>query len=126
MAVKDISPRPSLVPQPSGPHPHSDHSEERNPGTPLELDWVREVRVNTSAAERRAATLPKRRTVKKEWQAAWYLRAITCIDLTTLSGDDTPRRLRRLCAQARQPGRRGLLRALGARPLRTPPASLRV
>ena len=50
------------------------HSPERNPGTPLELDWVREVRVNTSAAERRAATLPKRRTVKKEWQAAWYLR----------------------------------------------------
>src|SRR3954469_10178319 len=114
MAVKDISTRPSLVPQPSAPHPHPDHSEERNPGTLLEVDWVREVRVNTSAAERRAATLPKRRTVKKEWQAAWYLRAITCIDLTTLAGDDTPGRVRRLCAKARQPVRRDLLEALGA------------
>ena len=92
--------------------PH-EHHPERNPGTPLELDWVREVRVNTSAAERRAATLPKRRTVKKEWQAAWYLRAITCIDLTTLSGDDTPGRVRRLCAKARQPVRQDLLESLG-------------
>jgi deoxyribose-phosphate aldolase len=90
-----------------------EHHPERNPGTPLELDWVREVRVNTSAAERRAATLPKRRTVKKEWQAAWYLRAITCIDLTTLAGDDTPGRVRRLCAKARQPVRQDLLEALG-------------
>ena len=107
MAVKDLPKRPSLVPRPSEPHA------ERNPGTPLELDWVREVRVNTSAAERRAATLPKRRTVKKEWQAAWYLRAITCIDLTTLAGDDTPGRVRRLCAKARQPVRQDLLEALG-------------
>ncbi len=107
MAVKDLPKRPSLVPRPSEPHA------ERNPGTPLELDWVREVRVNTSAAERRAATLPKRRTVKKQWQAAWYLRAITCIDLTTLSGDDTPGRVRRLCAKARQPVRQDLLEALG-------------
>src|SRR3954464_1122029 len=113
MAVKDISTRPSLVPQLSEPHSHPDHSEERNPGTPLELDWVREVRVNTSAAERRAATLPKRRTVKKEWQAAWYLRAITCIDLTTLAGDDTPGRVRRLCAKARQPVRQETLEAMG-------------
>jgi deoxyribose-phosphate aldolase len=124
MAVKDISPRPSLVPQPSAPHPHADHSEERNPGTPLELDWVREVRVNTSAAERRAATLPKRRTVKKEWQAAWYLRAITCIDLTTLAGDDTPGRVRRLCAKARQPVRRDLLEALGVGHLKIQTASV--
>jgi deoxyribose-phosphate aldolase len=108
MAVKDLPKRPSLVPRPSEPHA------ERNPGTPLELDWVREVRVNTSAAERRAATLPKRRTVKKQWQAAWYLRAITCIDLTTLAGDDTPGRVRRLCAKARQPVRQDLLEALGA------------
>jgi deoxyribose-phosphate aldolase len=108
MAVQDLPKRPSLVPRPSAPHP------ERNPGTPLELDWVREVRVNTSAAERRAATLPKRRTVKKEWQAAWYLRAITCIDLTTLAGDDTPGRVRRLCAKARQPVRLDVLEALGA------------
>jgi len=108
MAVQDLPKRPSLVPRPSEPH------SERNPGTPLELDWVREVRVNTSAAERRAATLPKRRTVKKQWQAAWYLRAITCIDLTTLAGDDTPGRVRRLCAKARQPVRRDILEALGA------------
>jgi deoxyribose-phosphate aldolase len=111
MAVQDLHTRPSLVPQPSASHPES---HERNPGTPLELDWVREVRVNTSAAERRAATLPKRRTVKKEWQAAWYLRAITCIDLTTLAGDDTPGRVRRLCAKARQPVRQEILEALGA------------
>ncbi len=56
----------------------------RNPGMPLDMDWVRQVRVNRSAVERRAATIPTRRTVKKEWQAAWLLRAITCIDLTTL------------------------------------------
>ncbi len=110
MAVQDLFTRPSLVPQPSVAPPES---HERNPGTPLELDWVREVRVNTSAAERRAATLPKRRTVKKEWQAAWYLRAITCIDLTTLAGDDTPGRVRRLCAKARKPVRQDLLEALG-------------
>jgi len=109
MAVQDLPMRsPSAASRPSGPH-----SPERNPGTSLELDWVREVRVNTSAAERRAATLPKRRTVKKEWQAAWYLRAITCIDLTTLAGDDTPGRVRRLCAKARQPVRRDVLEALG-------------
>ncbi|HXU81357.1 MAG TPA: deoxyribose-phosphate aldolase, partial [Polyangia bacterium] len=108
MAVQDIRNRPVLAPPPAETISH------RNPGTPLELDWVREVRVNTSAAERRAATLPKRRTVKKEWQAAWYLRAITCIDLTTLSGDDTPGRVRRLCAKARQPVRQDLLEALGA------------
>ena len=107
MAVQDLHARPSLVPRPSTPHL------ERNPGTPLELDWVREVRVNTSAAERRAATLPKRRTVKKDWQAAWHLRAITCIDLTTLAGDDTPGRVRRLCAKARQPVRHDVLEALG-------------
>src|SRR5207249_2902882 len=63
---------------------------ERNPGTALDLDLVRALRVNRSAVERRAATIPTRRTVKKEWQAAWLLRAITCMDLTTLQGDDTP------------------------------------
>jgi deoxyribose-phosphate aldolase len=110
MAVQEIRNRPVLAPQHE--EGHQSHPE-RNPGTPLELDWVREVRVNTSAAERRAATLPKRRTVKKEWQAAWYLRAITCIDLTTLAGDDTPGRVRRLCAKARQPVRQDLLETLG-------------
>lgn len=86
----------------------------RNPGLPLELDWVRDVRVNRSAVERRAATLRTRRTVKREWQAGWLLRAITLIDLTTLSGDDTPGNVRRLCAKARQPVRADVLASLGA------------
>ena len=90
----------------------------RNPGIPLELDWVRDVRVNRSAVERRAATLGTRRTVKKEWQAAWLLRAVTLMDLTTLSGDDTPGRVRRLCAKARQPIQPDLLEQLGASSLR--------
>lgn len=88
----------------------------RNPGTPLDLDWVRDVRVNRSAVERRTATLVKRRSVKKQWQAAWLLRAVTCIDLTTLSGDDTPGTVRRLAAKARQPVREDLLRSLGLEP----------
>jgi deoxyribose-phosphate aldolase len=86
----------------------------RNPGMPFEADWVEEVRVNRSAVERRAATQRTRRTVKKEWQAAWLLRAVTLMDLTTLSGDDTPGRVRRLCAKARRPVREDLLEALGA------------
>jgi deoxyribose-phosphate aldolase len=85
----------------------------RNPGTPLDLDWVMGAHVNKSAVERRTATLPGRRTVKKEWQAAWLLRAVTCIDLTTLSGDDTPGRVHRLCAKARQPIRPDMLEKLG-------------
>ena len=90
---------------------------ERNPGMPLDLDVVRSIHVNRSAVERRAATLPTRRTVKKEWQAAWLLRAITLMDLTTLSGDDTPGNVRRLCAKARNPLRPELLSALGAEDL---------
>ena len=85
----------------------------RNSGCPLELSWVEAARINRSAVERRTATLPARRTVKKEWQAAWLLRAVTCIDLTTLAGDDTPGRVRRLCAKARQPLRPDMLEALG-------------
>jgi len=81
---------------------------------PLELEWVEGVRINRSAVERRAATLPARRTVKKEWQAAWLLRAVTLMDLTTLSGDDTPGRVRRLCAKARRPVREDLLEAMNA------------
>ncbi|MBM1632631.1 deoxyribose-phosphate aldolase [Sulfitobacter mediterraneus] len=94
-------------------------TEPRNPGMPLDLDWVRSVQVNTSAVERRAATLPARRSVKKAHQAAWLLRAITCIDLTTLSGDDTERRVERLCAKARQPVAPDLLNALGMKPITT-------
>ena len=85
----------------------------KNRGTSLNLDWVENVRVNTSAAERRAATLVTRRTVKKDWQIAWLLRAITCMDLTTLSGDDTDERVRRLCAKARQPIQQEIVEKLG-------------
>jgi deoxyribose-phosphate aldolase len=85
----------------------------RNAGHALELDWVDEIRVNLSAVERRVASLPGRRTVKNEAQAAWLLKAITCMDLTTLSGDDTAGRVRRLCAKAKAPVRADLLDALG-------------
>jgi deoxyribose-phosphate aldolase len=91
--------------------------EERNPGIPLDLGRVWAQKVNRSAVERRAATLPARRTVKKEWQAAWLLRAITCLDLTTLAGDDTPGNVRRLCAKARRPVREDLLAGLGVEDL---------
>ena len=86
---------------------------EANRGIPLNLDWVEKVRANTSAVERRAATHVTRRTVKKENQAAWLLRAIACMDLTTLSGDDTADRVRRLCAKARNPLQRHLVEGLG-------------
>ena len=85
----------------------------RNSGMALDLDWVAAVQANTSAIERRAATLPGRRSVKKDHQAAWLLRAVSLIDLTTLSGDDTEGRVRRLCAKARQPVRQDLLEAVG-------------
>jgi deoxyribose-phosphate aldolase len=84
-----------------------------NTGIPLDLDYLKDVRINTSAVERRAQTHVTRRTVKKDWQAAWLLRAITCMDLTTLSGDDTDERVRRLCAKARQPIRQDLVERLG-------------
>lgn len=86
---------------------------QRNEGTDFELDWVRDARVNRSAVERRAATLTTRRSIKKQWQAAWLLKAITLIDLTTLAGDDTPGRVRRLCAKALSPVRPDLLDELG-------------
>lgn len=93
--------------------------EPRNPGMALDLDWVRLVQVNTSAVERRAQTLPGRRSLKKNYQAAWLLKAITLIDLTTLAGDDTEGRVRRLCAKARQPVRGDVLDALGMPPITT-------
>ena len=89
----------------------------RNPGEPLDLERVRAIRVNKSAAERRAATIGTRRTVKKQWQAAWLLRAMTLIDLTTLSGDDTPGNVKRLCAKARHPLRPDIEQALGVESL---------
>jgi len=85
----------------------------RNAGMPLNLDYVSNVRVNLSAVERRAATLTTRRSIKKDWQAAWLVKAITCIDLTTLAGDDTPDRVARLCAKARNPISAELVAALG-------------
>jgi len=88
-------------------------TDKRNNGMPLDLDLVKGVRVNRSAVERRAATLGTRRSVKKEWQAAWLLKAVSCIDLTTLGGDDTPGNVLRLCAKAKQPIREDLLRSLG-------------
>jgi deoxyribose-phosphate aldolase len=96
-----------------GPVPAHNGVTPRNAGEPLDLDRVLAIRVNRSAAERRAATIPTRRTVKKAWQAAWLLRAVTLMDLTTLSGDDTPGNVRRLCAKARQPLRPDLVDALG-------------
>ncbi|HNP71350.1 MAG TPA: deoxyribose-phosphate aldolase [Kouleothrix sp.] len=86
---------------------------ERNPGCAFDRGWVDEIRINRSAVERRAATLPGRRTVKQHWQAAWLLRAVECMDLTTLAGDDTPGTVRRLCGKARQPVRADILEALG-------------
>jgi deoxyribose-phosphate aldolase len=84
-----------------------------NKGIPLDLNWVQEVRVNTSAVERRTQSQVARRSVKKDWQAAWLLRAVTCMDLTTLSGDDTDERVRRLCAKARHPIQQELVDKLG-------------
>ena len=88
----------------------------RNPGMELDLDWALSVQANTSAIERRCKTLPVRRSIKKANQAAWLLKAITCIDLTTLSGDDTEQRVRRLCQKAKYPVRRDLLDAMEIEP----------
>lgn len=91
----------------------SNRAHVRNPGMALDLGLIEDIRMNYSALERRAATIPGRRSVKKEWQAAWLLKAVSCIDLTTLSGDDTPGRVQRLCAKARQPVRADLMAAMG-------------
>src|SRR6202030_2923012 len=95
-----------------------------NRGIPLNLEWVHEVRVNTSAVERRAQSHNARRTVKKDWQAAWLLRAITCMDLTTLSGDDTDERVRRLCAKGRHPIQPELEQKLGIEDLQIKVAAI--
>src|SRR6202162_5094745 len=97
--------KPKTIPSPEVPR--------RNSGIPLELGWLKQVQVNKSAAERRTATLRGCRTVKKQWQTAWLLKAVSCIDLTTLAGDDTPGKIRRLCAKARHPARTDLLEAMG-------------
>jgi deoxyribose-phosphate aldolase len=94
---------------------------ERNPGTPLHQDWIDDIEIDRSAIERRCESLPKRRTVKKEWQVAWLLKAITLIDLTTLAGDDTPGNVKRLCAKAKSPVRAEILAGYGVSelPIRT-------
>jgi deoxyribose-phosphate aldolase len=115
MVVKQQEPGPAL--NHSAPHAVPvelyGRALEPNHRIPLNLEWVEQVRVNTSAVERRAATLGTRRTVKKQWQAAWLLKAIACMDLTTLSGDDSAERVRRLCAKARHPLQDSLVKALG-------------
>ncbi len=91
----------------------------RNTATGLDLGWVNQIKVNRNAADRRAASLANRRTVKKEYQAAWLIQAIKCIDLTTLGGDDTPGRVERLCMKAMRPLRTDLMEALGQTQLTT-------
>lgn len=86
---------------------------DRNPGMPLTKDWFDRVQVNRPAAERRAASLLARRSVKKEHQAAWLVNAIRCMDLTTLAGDDTEDRVARLCAKARRPLADSIAEGLG-------------
>jgi deoxyribose-phosphate aldolase len=88
-----------------------------NPGTPFNPGWVDDIHINRSAVERRTDSLKSRRALKKEWQAAWLLRAVSCMDLTTLSGDDTPGRVKRLCSKAKNPVRQDILQALGAESL---------
>ena len=108
-----------IVGSPDAPTGHK-----RNPGFPLDLDWVERTVMNRSALERRAASIGARRSVKKQWQAAWLLKAITLIDLTTLNSDDTPGRVERLCAKAMHPVRRDILEALGAEKLDIKPGAV--
>jgi len=115
LVVPDARPDPATVRQTPARVEHEQAV--RNPGMPLDLGWVREVRADRSAVERRATTLPARRTVKKDWQAAWLLRAITVMDLTALAGDDTPGSIVRLCAKARRPVRPDIVEALGVQDL---------
>jgi len=127
--ARNPAPPPSLsTPSPSSrPHPRSQgvpESTPRNPGVPFDAQWIRRLQVNRSAVERRAASLGARRSLKGEWQAAWLLRAISLMDLTTLSGDDTPGTVRRLCAKARRPLRDDLATGLGVAGLGITPAAV--
>jgi deoxyribose-phosphate aldolase len=115
---------PAKAPDKAAMTPAAGAAPRRNPGFPLDLDWVERVRMNRSALERRAATLPARRTVKKDFQAAWLLKAITLMDLTTLNSDDTAGRVERLCAKARHPVRQEILDGLGVAELEIKPAAV--
>ena len=90
-----------------------DRGLERNPGMEYTPELFAGLRINRSAVERRAATIAKRRSIKKDHQTAWLLKALSCIDLTTLAGDDTPGKVKRLCRKARQPVRKDILAGLG-------------
>jgi len=105
-------------------HPAVAATAARNPGFPLDLDWVERVRMNRSALERRAGSIGGRRSVKKDWQVAWLLKAITLIDLTTLNSDDTAGRVERLCAKARHPVRSDILEGLGVTELDIKPGAV--
>ncbi|MEK7118295.1 MAG: deoxyribose-phosphate aldolase [Patescibacteria group bacterium] len=86
---------------------------ETNKVLPFDLAFVNAMRVNVSAVLRRTQTLGARRTFKVESQVAAYLRAVQCLDLTTLSGADTPERVRRLCKKALTPVDPHILDQLG-------------
>src|ERR1700712_2932313 len=120
MNLRAVEKPPVPVPAPAA--PESGH--QRNPGFPLDLGWVDRIRMNRSALERRAGTIGARRTVKKDWQAAWLLRAITLMDLTSLNSDDTAGRVERLCAKARHPVRAEILEGLGATRLHIQPGAV--
>ena len=122
LRVVDHSSLPAAVTPPK-PLP-ADAALQRNPGFALDLDWLGRIRMNRSALERRAGSISARRTVKKEWQAAWLLKAITLMDLTTLNSDDTPGRVERLCAKARHPVRSDILEGLGVAVLDVKPAAV--
>lgn len=124
MNLRVVDP-PAKAPQkPQAPAPDAHVPHRRNPGFPLDLEWVERTVMNRSALERRATTLPARRSVKKEWQSAWLLKAITLMDLTTLNSDDTPGRVERLCAKARHPLRSDLVAGLGVAELNIQPAAV--
>lgn len=90
-----------------------DRGLERNPGMKYTPELFNSLRINRSAVERRASTIARRRLVKKDHQTAWLLKVITCMDLTTLAGDDTPGKVKRLCQKARQPLRKDIIKGLG-------------
>jgi len=84
-----------------------------NQGTGFQPDWLDGIRINKSAVERRTSTIVTRRSVKKAAQTAWQMKAVSCIDLTTLMGDDTPGRVQRLCGKAKRPIDPKLMRHYG-------------
>ena len=122
MNLRAVETKKPAAPAPQAPVATDKH--QRNPGFPLDLDWVGRVRMNRSALERRAGSISARRTVKKDYQAAWLLKAITLMDLTTLNSDDTPGRVERLCAKARHPLRSDIVAALGVESLNIKPAAV--